>query len=337
MACGGTSNSEVKPDGSGQAGTTGSAGSTGSPGSAGSAAGGAGTSGAAGSGTAGSGAAGTTGAGGATGAAGSSASCPAHTAFTLAVHIVLDVTWPATAAAGMGTGKVHLWNRAKLNANGLALTGDTWSCGTILPEFALNFAGTVVTGGSKVSIDVPNSVWDAPMIPMFPNMGTLTGWDAGSKIEIMPTIALVGLTMADPSAAWPMSYTGIMARDDDSDGNPGFTAVPKQGGGYVAPPTALGLLGSAPSADKIYLASRTVVGLSGKLDSCTTQSGTANVTAFDSHVVGCHVMGGAACTAAQTDFVDQSRTAYMVVSGVFTSKQVADGATCADVRAALPM
>ena len=244
VACGGTSNSEVKTDAgaSGQAGTTGSAGSVGSTGSAGSA-GSAGSTGSAGSagtsGAAGSGASGTAGMGaaGATGAAGSGASCPAHTAFTLAVHIVLDVTWPATAATGMGTGKVHLWNRAKLNANGLALTGDTWSCGTILPEFALNFAGSVVTGGSKVSIDVPNSVWDAPMIPKFPNMGTLTGWDAGSKIEIMPTIALVGLTMADPMAAWPMSYTGIMARDDDSDGNPGFTAVPKQGGGYVAPPT----------------------------------------------------------------------------------------------------
>ena len=48
-------------------------------------------------------------------------------------------------------------------------------------------------------------------------------------------------------------------------------------------------------------------------------------------------LGGAACTAAQTDFVDQSRTDYKVMSGTFTSKQLADSATCADVRAALPM
>jgi hypothetical protein len=237
----------------------------------------------------------------------------------------------------MGTGKIHLWNRAKFNAAGTALTGDTWSCGSVLPEFALNFAGQVVTGGSKVSVEVPNSVWDQPTIPKFPNMGVISAWNPGSTITIMPTIALVGLTMADPMAAWPASYTGVMQVDADGDTSPGFTAVPKQGNGYVAPPTGLGVFGSAPSADKIYLATRTVVALNGKLDTCTAQSGTTKVTFFDSHVVGCHVTGGAMCTPAQVDFIDQSRTNYTITGGTFTSKQVPDAATCADVRAALPM
>jgi hypothetical protein len=136
---------------------------------------------------------------------------------------------------------------------------------------------------------------------------------------------------------WPKSYTGIMAVDADGDGSPGFTAIPRQGGGFVAPPTGLGLLGSAPSADKVYLASRTIVSLGGKLTSCTEQAGTATITFFDSHVVGCHVKGGGECTPAQVDFIDQSRTDYKVSTGVFTSKQVAETATCADVRAALPM
>jgi hypothetical protein len=43
------------------------------------------------------------------------------------------------------------------------------------------------------------------------------------------------------------------------------------------------------------------------------------------------------CNASQTDFVDQSRTKYMVMNGTFRSKKVADNASCADVRAAFPM
>ncbi|HEY2902780.1 MAG TPA: hypothetical protein VGL59_19520 [Polyangia bacterium] len=338
VACG-SSDSQVPPGGSG--GTTGGTGGT-SGGSGGTTASGSGGTTASGSGGTSGGTGGSVvgGTGGMVAGDGGTTDCPALTAFTLAVHIVLDATWPATAATSAGTGKIHLWNRAKFNATGTTLAGDTWSCGTVLPPFALNFAGTVVTGGSMVSIDVPNSVWDAPTIPKFPNMGSISGWNAGSSITIMPTVALVGLTMTDPMAAWPMSYTGVTVVDADGDGKPGFTAIPKDGGGFVAPPTGLGIFGSAPSADQVYLASRTIVALAGKLDSCTAQSGTANVTFFDSHVVGCHVKGGAECTATQTDFVDQSRTDYKVptpMSGTFTSKQVADAATCADVRAALPM
>jgi hypothetical protein len=270
---------------------------------------------------------------------GGTTDCPALTAFTLAVHIVLDATWDANTATQAGSGKIHLWNRAKFTAAGTTLTGDTWSCGTVLPDFSLTTLGALAAAGmtsGKVSIDVPDSVWDAPTIPKFPNSGMLSGWDPGSSLKIDQTVALVGLTMADPLAAWPTSYTGIMAVDADGDGKPGFTAVPKDGNGFVAPPTSISF-GLAPAADRVYLASRTVVGLAGKTDSCTQQSGTATITSFDSHVVGCHVKNGADCTAAQTDFVDTSRTDYKVSTGTFTSVQVKDDATCADVRAALPM
>jgi hypothetical protein len=217
------------------------------------------------------------------------------------------------------------------------LNGDTNSCGTLLPEFGLNGAGMLVTGGSKVLVEVPNEVWDTPTIPKFTSKGNIGGWDSGSSLNFDGTVALVGLTMADPMGMWPASYTGVMAVDADGDGKAGFTAVPRNGGGYVAPPTGLGLFGSAPSADKIYLASRTIVGLSGTFTTCTEQSGTASVTFFDSHVVGCHVTGGAECTAMQVDFVEQSRTLYKPGAATFQSKKVADGASCADVRAALPM
>ncbi|MEP6653360.1 MAG: hypothetical protein ABJA82_08385, partial [Myxococcales bacterium] len=201
--CSSASNSEVKPDGATATGG-GSVGTGGIPGGSGT--GGTVTPGATGGSASGSGGApaGSGGnVGGGTGTGGASGDCGARTAFTLAVHITLDVTWPATSATGAGTGKVHIWNRSKFTANGTALTGETSSCGTVLPEFGLNFAGQLVTGGSKVSVEVPYSVWDAPSIPKFPNSGTISGWSAGSTIKIVPTIALVGLTMPDPMAAWP--------------------------------------------------------------------------------------------------------------------------------------
>jgi hypothetical protein len=60
------------------------------------------------------------------------------------------------------------------------------------------------------------------------------------------------------------------------------------------------------------------------------------VTAFDNHVVGCHIEGGAECSADQADFVDQNRMRYMVTSATYEAKVVPDDASCGDVRAALP-
>jgi hypothetical protein len=124
--------------------------------------------------------------------------------------------------------------------------------------------------------------------------------------------------------------------DADGDGKPGFTAIPKSGDGFVQPPTGIDLLRRPPPTDQIYVASRTVIGLQGMLTSCTDVSGPAQVMFFDSHVVGCHVRGGADCTADQTDFVDQGRTIYKINGATFTAKQIPENATCADVRAALP-
>jgi hypothetical protein len=222
--------------------------------------------------------------------------------------------------------------------SGGVLSGDeTRSCGTVLPDFALNAAGAIVTGGSKVLVEIPHSVWEASTVPRLESRGRIAGWDPGSQFNIDNTVALFGLTLADTGAPWPESYTKITAVDADGDGKPGFTAVPRGSGGYVLPPTGLGLFGSAPSADQLYLASRTVVSLDGKLQTCDDVAGTARISFFDSHVVGCHVRNGGECSPGQIDFVDQSRTLYKITSATFTAKKVADDATCADARTALPL
>lgn len=364
MSCGGASNSE-KPGGSGGAGGIGAGGTgtggsnsggiggssgSGAAGAGGTAVGGAG--GAAGRGGSG-GAGGTAGAGGTGGMAGTAGTagrdggttadagpgaCQPQPNLTLAVHIVMKATWPGSLSTNGGTGDIHLWNLSKLKVNGNVLSGDqTRSCGTILPEFSLTAIGERVAGGQKVHVEIPHSVWDAPTIPRFMSNGSIAGWNPGDQVTIDGTVALVGLTMPDPMAAWPGSYRMITAVDADGDGSAGFTAVPKNGGGYVPPPVRLQLFGMMKdSADKLYLASRTVVGLKGTLSSCDDLAGTADVKFFDSHVVGCHVRGGADCNATETDFVDQNRTNYRVTSATFTAKRINDDASCADVRAALP-
>jgi hypothetical protein len=266
--------------------------------------------------------------------------CMTYSKFTLGIHIVLDVTWAGSTATNMGSGKVHLWNKATLNATGTALSGEAMSCGTNLPDIDLNAAGVLVTGKMKVQIQIPFEAWDAPSIPKFQQTGTLASWDVGSDIKMDPTVALVGLTMADPMGAWPKSFVDIMPVDAEGDGNIGITGLGKNDATYTYPPTGLGVLGSAPVADKVFIASRTVVQLTGKTTSCEDQAGTATAKFFDNHIVGCHIFNGSDCTrngaGSQADFIDASRTVYVPTAGTFTSKKLADTATCADVRAALP-
>jgi hypothetical protein len=210
------------------------------------------------------------------------------------------------------------------------------SCGTTLPDISLNFAGQVAAGGSKVLIEIPFASWDAPSVPKFQQTGTLAGWAVGSDIKMEPTVALVGLTMPDPMIPWPASYTAIMGSDAEMDGKLGITGGARKDATYVYPPTAIGLGGSAPAADKVYIASRTVVQLTGKTTTCEEQAGTATAKFFDNHIIGCHVFNGADCNADQTKFIDDSRTIYVPGAGTFVSKKLPDNASCADVRAALP-
>jgi hypothetical protein len=220
------------------------------------------------------------------------------------------------------------------------LSGDaTQSCGSILPEFSLTPLATALVGGSKVLIEIPNEIWDSPSMPKFHTQGTLSAWAIGAKAEIEPTYGLVGLTLADPKGAWPTAAQMKMANelvDADGDTKPGFTAVPRSGNGYVQPP--LSTIGIGPKAEKLYLVTRTVITLHGTSTTCDEISGTADIPFFDSRVVGCKIAGQTSdCMDSDAANIDTNKTEYKPESATFTAKTVADGASCADVRAALPM
>jgi hypothetical protein len=340
LGCGGSSNSE-KPGTGGTGGGTPTGGSGGGAPTGGS--GGGTPTGGSGGGapTGGSGGAGGGGGGSAPDAAPpkldsgpSTGSCPALTNITLAVHIVLQANWEGSAATKAGMGPIHIWNLSKLNVANGTLDGETRPCGTVIPEFNLTALGGIVTNGDKVSPEIPFAVWDAPTIPKLRSHGKMSGYEPKSTINIDATVALVGLTMDNPMGPWPGSGAMLMTVDADGDGKPGFTAIPKTGGGYVQPP--VGIFGGG-RADKLYLASRTVIALSGALTGCNDIAGTATAQFFDSHVVGCHLAGGADCNATQADFVDSSRTVHKIMSATFTAKVIPDTNECAAVRQALPM
>jgi hypothetical protein len=249
----------------------------------------------------------------------------------VAIHQILNVTWPATLGASGGTGKFHIWELAKPLMSGTTSSGMRQPCGTDVPEATL----AAIVGGGKLKIEVPSAVWDAQPPLQFPLASTQSGWAPNSTIKWTAQPALVGLTMTDPNAAWPASYTSITTADVDKDGKPGLTSIPKSDTGYVNPP--LSILGSlGDKADQVYVATRTDVDMDGVFTSCTDQSGTTKTKYLDNHVVGCHVAGGGECTAAQAKFLDDNRTLFTVTGGTYVAKIVPDTATCADVRAALP-
>lgn len=316
----------------GSPGTTGSGGAPGRGGAPGS--GGAlGSGGAPGSGGGG----GPAGSGGATVATDGGNPCEMRTMVTVASHEIVNVTWPAGPATLAGTGQVHLWGKMALTANGNMLSGSSQACGMLLPATDLHQA----IGGGKILIEVPDTVWDASSASRVSITGTQNGWGVGSTVTYSYR-AVVGFSEADPiatAAQWPASYSAItMTTDFDADGHPGLTGVPRNATGYLLPPaSALGAISASPRADKLYLVNRQVATTTLTRTSCDEASGTTKFMSFDNHVVGCHVSSGAECTPTEVKFIDDNRTVYTVTSATTESKVVANDATCAQIRAALPM
>ena len=265
------------------------------------------------------------------GAGGSStppSACQPRSSVTIGVRMTFPVSWPATLGTTAGSGDFELLNVYRLAVNGNAVTGTVSPCGSALPP--LTFSGLI--GGGNSLIEIPDSVWETPGFPTFDSTGTLGGWTAGSTVEIPASGALVGLTMTDPTAPWPSSSADVDAVDPDADGNPGITAIPATGNGLTSPPVSI----IGPRVDQVDIVSRTAGGLTGAFTSCTELAGTAALEFFDNHVVGCRTVNGAACNASQTDFVDSNRTIYEASPGTFKASILAEGATCADARAAVP-
>ena len=277
------------------------------------------------------GAAGAGGTGGTTGTGGAPIECPPRATFTEASHLIVTVTWPAGLAAMGGTGQIHVWGKTAFTANGNALSGTLQACGIALPTTTL----TALGGGGMILIEVPDATWDAPSMPRFQVDGTQTGWNVPSTVSYSYA-ALIGSNMTDlTTGTWPSSYTGVtMIVDAEGDMNPGLTSIPRSGGGYTQPPTSIA---QTSRVDKLFVVIRNATSPMLTRTACDEASGPAMSVHIDNHVVGCHISGGSDCMPNDVSFVDNNRATYTITDATAKSKIVADSATCADVRAALPL
>ncbi len=306
--------------------------------------------------------------------AGADGGCPSQDSSTLATKITFTVGWPSTGVSYASDDATHgVKGEVDIllltNFTGTTtLTGTSQSCGLVLPPLVLNAIGGAAAGGgdgTKVLIQVTNSTWDK-ITRTFPVMGTQTGFNIGDMLNTSPSVGLLGLTNASgynvDTKAWPAncatgtctpagSFTMATLQDDDMDTLAGITAAPSTTTGFALPPTKAVF---APVADKVYIVSRNEIALNGMhAVDCTHGTGTAKITLFDNHVVGCHQTNPPGmnfgtpgeCMTDAVQFLDDNRTVYGYdstsghlaspshpIMGTVSTVQVAAGATCAMAR-----
>ena len=231
-----------------------------------------------------------------------------------------------------GDGQLHVWGKVVYTASGNTLSGMLQACGISLPPTTL----TALGGGGMIQIDVPNDKWEAPSMPRFQVDGTQTAWDIGATLSFS-YVALIGFTMADAATA---RLAGLLHRHHDDERRRGRHArgadrgpAERRPASRCRPPRSL----QSARADQLYIVIRQVTSATLTRTACDQASGSATFAHLNNHVVGCHVMGGSDCMPAEINFIDTNRAIYEITGATAQTKVVADTATCADVRAALPM
>jgi hypothetical protein len=276
---------------------------------------------------------------------------------TWATRITIDVTWQPQGLMSVilaaGSGSITQWvkgSRVQTLSAPLQLSDNSVVCGIALPDFQATALGLNEVYGVRF----PDTLFDDGYLPPFPVNGALTAQAGGGFVySTTPTAVLLGLTMQNPTTdPWPATITTEI--DQDQDGFPGVTVAVAQG--PLVTPTATATSYSyiptgvpAPFmpidlASTLYLGIRQITVASGAVEDCNTITGTVSIptiaskAAIDSHILGCGLLDGGACTtgpSSQASFVDNSQPIF-TPSGTttFQSIRVHDGATCSDIRSA---
>lgn len=273
---------------------------------------------------------------------GCDAGCKALTTCDLSgvwgVKVTIRVTWGDGQALNILTDDLVLWERMDLTESGVAVTGSDRVCGLQIPDFSsaltpewygLSFGTTAFDGTKTSSIS-----------------GTATNRSPGAHLDLGNSAVLAGLTMTDPRGSWPsrddiLAGTGATAADDDADGTPGITSSVKTGTRPGSTDTyAYPLVDVTTTpygrAASFSLVLRGVLAHSMTVDSCTSMSGTADVSALDDHVLGCMRTDSAVCSWDDANLADNVKPTYTIGAATFTATKLAKTATCADIRTALP-
>jgi hypothetical protein len=254
---------------------------------------------------------------------------------TYALKMSVAGSWPQDSYIRSGSGTFQFWMRLTGTHSGNSLTGTVTECGRFIPPFSAR------TVSESFSFHYANSVFDGNFLPASAATITLANASPGASMTLPGTAVQMGIDMAiapwsrNPvTAAWPTAASQIPAAnriDMDGDGNPGVTAEYEDN--YDHPRTGGSLFD--PRSDNPYVASRVSFSLNGTLNSCTQATGSANFAYIDTRIYACSLDSGT-CNGSQASFLDTNCLNYTMGSATYTLVKVANGASCATIRAALP-
>lgn len=248
---------------------------------------------------------------------------------TFALKLLQQTSWPSNANIRAGNGTHSFWLRMRTMHTGTSVNASITECGRSIPAFRASAVN------ETFDFEIPPSVFDLSSLPSSVSTLSLTSSTPGSALSMPSTAFLIGATMSDPiNAAWP-SASALSPVDMDADGKPGVTMSYLASAGYVTPRVGATLFDER--AERPYSATRLVIALGGALNSCTQASGSAVVSHIDTAIFGCKIAGDTRdCSSGEASFLDQNCLDFAVGTSTYDMLKVADAASCAAVRAALP-
>ena len=250
---------------------------------------------------------------------------------TFALQIVMQTSWANATYISGGSGPHVFWLKMQGTQSGNSVAESIVECGRSVPDFRASMVS------ETYNFSLPTSLFDGvpTLLPSYAVPLTLGATSPGASVTLPTSAFLLGTSLTNPTtAAWPSTSAGLTQLDMDADGNAGVTVNYLNGGGRSYPLTGPSL--GASRAQQPYSATRLVFSLNGTLSSCTQSAGTAIVTHVDTRIFGCKLTSGSKCNASQASFLDTNCVKYNLGSATYKMLKVADTATCADVRAALP-
>ena len=251
---------------------------------------------------------------------------------TFALKVSLNNTWASGANIASGSGAHHFWLKMTGTHSGNSVTETMTECGRFVPDFRASAVN------ETFHFDLPNAVFDRvpSILPSTNATVALSSASPGATFMLPSSAFLLGTNLSNPlTASWPSQASGLAQVDMDGDGKAGVTLAYLNGNGYSFPRTAATLFSNRASAP--YAATRLVFSLNGSLTSCTQSSGSATVRFIDTRIFGCKISGNSGdCSGGEADFLDDNCVNYQLGTATYTLVKVANGATCAAVRAALP-
>jgi hypothetical protein len=281
------------------------------------------------------------------GAAGGQDSAPGTCDFagTWGTLVQISVMWAPmglnlqTFILAPGSGTIKQWVKGVRVQHGTSVADTTVVCGVALPDFQ----GTALVDMQTYGVVFPASLFDNKYLPSFQVDATVTASAPGAGYSASASVALLGLTMANPTTdPWPPMVT--TATDPDMDGNPGVTIDVAQGAQYSYIPVGVPAIGTpVVTSDKLYVAIRQVTELAGTFTDCDHASGSVSIPEIDgapainSHILGCALTAGGNCTTSgsnsQASFIDNTQPVFTPTgTASFASLRLPDSATCATVR-----